>query len=95
MLCRNCSWDILSLVFETFMSVKTGCCLTVTVFFVCPGFQVDRHLRKLDQELAKFKMELEADNAGITEILERRKTTLRETRFKTDCVVFGLEPLGS
>nr|XP_020469053.1 inhibitor of growth protein 3 [Monopterus albus] len=33
---------------------------------------VDRHLRKLDQELAKFKMELEADNAGITEILERR-----------------------
>jgi len=35
--------------------------------------QVDRHLRKLDQELAKFKMELEADNAGITEILERRK----------------------
>ncbi|CAF90810.1 unnamed protein product [Tetraodon nigroviridis] len=34
---------------------------------------VDRHLRKLDQELAKFKMELEADNAGITEILERRE----------------------
>lgn len=35
--------------------------------------QVDRHLRKLDQELAKFKMELEADNAGITEILEQSK----------------------
>lgn len=35
--------------------------------------QVDRHLRKLDQELAKFKMELEADHAGITEILERRE----------------------
>ncbi|RXN15492.1 inhibitor of growth 3 [Labeo rohita] len=34
---------------------------------------VDRHLRKLDQELAKFKMELEADNAGITEILERQR----------------------
>uniref|UniRef100_A0AAQ4RXX2 Inhibitor of growth protein n=1 Tax=Gasterosteus aculeatus aculeatus TaxID=481459 RepID=A0AAQ4RXX2_GASAC len=34
--------------------------------------KVDRHLRKLDQELAKFKMELEADNAGITEVLERR-----------------------
>ncbi|XP_043944674.1 inhibitor of growth protein 3 isoform X1 [Protopterus annectens] len=33
---------------------------------------VDRHLRKLDQELSKFKMELEADNAGITEVLERR-----------------------
>ncbi|XP_071961053.1 inhibitor of growth protein 3-like [Antedon mediterranea] len=38
--------------------------------------QVDRHLRKLDQELAKFKMELEADNAGITEILERRSLDL-------------------
>ena len=35
--------------------------------------KVDRHLRKLDQELAKFKMELEADNAGITEILEQSK----------------------
>jgi len=33
--------------------------------------QVERHLRKLDQEVAKFKMELEADNAGITEILEK------------------------
>lgn len=32
---------------------------------------VDRYLRKLDQELHKFKMELEADNAGITEILEK------------------------
>ncbi|CAB3996703.1 inhibitor of growth 3-like, partial [Paramuricea clavata] len=32
---------------------------------------VDRHLRKLDQELSKFKMELEADNAGITEVLEQ------------------------
>ena len=31
-----------------------------------------RYLRKLDQELHKFKMELEADNSGITEILERR-----------------------
>ena len=39
--------------------------------------QVDRHLRKLDQELAKFKMELEADNAGITEILERRESSPR------------------
>lgn len=40
------------------------------------SLQVDRHLRKLDQELAKFKMELEADNAGITEILERRMSDL-------------------
>jgi inhibitor of growth protein 3 len=34
---------------------------------------VDRYLRRLDQELHKFKMELEADNAGITEVLEKRK----------------------
>lgn len=33
---------------------------------------VDRYLRKLDQELHKFKLELEADNRGITEILEKR-----------------------
>lgn len=39
---------------------------------------VDRHLRKLDQELSKFKLELEADNAGITEILEQRSLRLDE-----------------
>lgn len=33
---------------------------------------VERYLRKLDQELLKFKMELEADHRGITEILEKR-----------------------
>jgi inhibitor of growth protein 3 len=33
---------------------------------------VEKYLRKLDQELNKFKMELEADNAGITEVLEKR-----------------------
>ena len=32
---------------------------------------VDRYLRKLDEELHKFKMELEADHRGITEILEK------------------------
>lgn len=32
---------------------------------------VDRHLRKLDQELSRFKMELEADCSGITETLEK------------------------
>lgn len=37
---------------------------------------VDRYTRKLDQELSKFKMELEADNAGITEILEKRSLEL-------------------
>lgn len=45
----------------------------ILFIFASSDKQVDRHLRKLDQELAKFKMELEADNAGITEILERRK----------------------
>eukprot|EP00795_Rhopilema_esculentum_P001978 gene1978-17523_t len=40
---------------------------------------VDRHLRKLDQELVKFKMELEADCAGITEILEKRSMMYDET----------------
>jgi len=37
---------------------------------------IDRYLRRLDQELQKFKMELEADNAGITEILEKRSLEL-------------------
>jgi len=37
---------------------------------------VDRYLRKLDQELHKFQMELEADNRGITEILEKRSLEL-------------------
>lgn len=42
---------------------------SLTVFIT----QVDRYLRKLDQELSKFKMELEADHAGITEVLEKSK----------------------
>lgn len=37
---------------------------------------VSRYLRRLDQELAKFKIELDADNSGITEILERRSLEL-------------------
>jgi len=37
---------------------------------------VDRYLRRLDQELHKFKMELEADNRGITEFLEKRSLDL-------------------
>jgi len=39
---------------------------------------VERHLRKLDQELTRFKMELEADCSGITEILERRSMVYNE-----------------
>lgn len=37
----------------------------------CYGL-VERYLHKLDEELHKFKCELEADNKGITEILEKR-----------------------
>lgn len=32
---------------------------------------VRRYLAKLDQEITKFKMELEADSPGVTEILEK------------------------
>ena len=37
---------------------------------------MDRYLRKLDLELHKFKLELEADNRGITEILEKHSLEL-------------------
>lgn len=37
---------------------------------------VDKYLRRLDTELHKFKCELEADNKGITEILEKRSLEL-------------------
>jgi len=37
---------------------------------------VERYLHKLDEELHKFKCELEADNKGITEILEKRSIEL-------------------
>ena len=35
------------------------------------SFQLDRHMRRLDQDLNRFTIELEADTAGITEILEQ------------------------
>lgn len=37
---------------------------------------VNRYIKKLDSELHKFKCELEADNKGITEILEKRSLDL-------------------
>lgn len=37
---------------------------------------VERYLRKLDSELHKFKCELEADNHGITDLLEKRSLEL-------------------
>ncbi|CAH0559704.1 unnamed protein product [Brassicogethes aeneus] len=37
---------------------------------------VDKYLRRLDTELHKFKCELEADNKGITEVLEKRSFEL-------------------
>lgn len=39
---------------------------------------LERYTRKLDQELEKFKYELEADSPGITEILEKRSLELDE-----------------
>lgn len=50
----------------------------VFALFSTKFYQVDRHLRKLDQELSKFKMELEADNAGITEVLEKSRLNARK-----------------
>ncbi|XP_062522199.1 inhibitor of growth protein 3-like isoform X2 [Corticium candelabrum] len=40
---------------------------------------VERYLKKLDIELSKFKLELEADSAGITEMLEQRSLQLDQT----------------
>lgn len=37
---------------------------------------VERYLRRLDTELHKFKCELEADNHGITDLLEKRSLEL-------------------
>lgn len=39
---------------------------------------LERYIRKLDQELEKFKYELEADSPGITEVLEKRSLELDE-----------------
>lgn len=33
--------------------------------------QLERHMRRLDQDLNRFTIELEADTAGITELLEQ------------------------
>lgn len=37
-----------------------------------------KYMRRLDQDILKFKMELEADNCGITEILEKRKLLINQ-----------------
>lgn len=37
---------------------------------------LDRHMRRMDQDLSRFTIELEADTAGITEILEQRSYLL-------------------
>ena len=37
-------------------------------------FILARYLRKLDQELHKFQLELEADNRGITEVQNNIET---------------------
>jgi len=43
---------------------------------------VDKYMRKLDQELLKFKLELEADNRGITEILEKHSLEMDQPGLK-------------
>lgn len=48
---------------------------------------VDRYLRRLDTELHKFKCELEADNKGITEVLEKRSLELDTPSASTPQVV--------
>lgn len=46
--------------------------ITYLAYYVSTSlFQLDRHMRRLDQDLSKFTIELEADTAGITEILEQ------------------------
>lgn len=37
---------------------------------------VSRYVRRLDEECHKFKMELEADNKGVTDVLEKRSLEL-------------------
>lgn len=39
------------------------------MFFI--KLKIEKYLKKLDQELQKFKLELEADHAGITSKLEQ------------------------
>ena len=50
-------------------------CVMMTIMVLCTddstSFQLDRHMRRLDQDLNRFTIELEADTAGITEILEQ------------------------
>lgn len=36
-----------------------------------------KYMRRLDQDIMKFKMELEADNCGITEIIEKSQFKCR------------------
>ena len=48
---------------------------------------VEKYLKRLDGELFKFKLELEADNKGITEQLEKRSLQLDEHVFLTPAPV--------
>ena len=49
----------------------TGYVFNVFVFVIF--LQLDRHMRRLEHDLNRFTIELEADTAGITEILEQSK----------------------
>ena len=52
------------------MVLATGKLDFIKFHFFLP-LQIEKYLKKLDQEIHKFKLELEADNAGITSKLER------------------------
>jgi len=45
---------------------------------------MSKYLRRLDHELHKFKMELEADNSGITGLIEKSKVKFCK---KLQCVL--------
>ena len=50
---------------------------------------VDKYMRKLDHELLKFKLELEADNRGITEILEKHSLEMDQPSSAAAAIVGG------
>ena len=70
----DCVYLHFKLLFFFNINISTPLLLLPTNFVSASSilsYKVERHLRKLDQEVLKFKMELEADNAGITEVLEK------------------------
>ena len=59
------------------------CMVNGQYFSHCPyaHHQLDRHMRRLDHDLNRFTIELEADTAGITELLEQSTYANCDTLF--------------